>query len=53
MKERIIANLYCPGCHDKLECRITTMDSREIKEGVLTCEKCGHKYTIRNFIRDL
>ncbi len=50
MKERIIDELYCPNCHNKLEYRITTMDSGEIKEGVLICEDCLNKYAIRNFI---
>lgn len=50
MNQNIIDSLYCPACHEKLECRITKRESGEIKEGVLTCKKCRNDYPVKNFI---
>ena len=50
MKESIIGSLCCPQCHKVLECGITKIESGEIKEGTLICNRCFKKYPIRSYI---
>lgn len=47
--------LRCPRCHAERALRLTAtaVDESEVREGLLSCEQCGHKAAIADGIADL
>ncbi len=50
MKLENIKLLCCPNCRGSLELEIEEIDENNVKNGFLTCKKCGKKYKIENYI---
>ncbi len=53
MKMELMEILVCPMCRGSLDLTITTQDTDEIVEGLLTCTECAETYAITNTIPNM
>jgi len=54
MRRSLLEKIFCPTCGGtEFSCEVSLEDGVEIRDGLVTCQKCGVVYTIRSGILNL
>ena len=53
MKKDLVDILACPVCKSPLKLDVAKEEKGDVVEGSLTCQKCNHRYVIKDSIPNL